>query len=464
MVDWTEKYRPRTLSKVAGNAQAIKVMKAWAERWSVGIPKKRALIISGPPGVGKTSAALALAHDMRWGVVELNASDARNATSIRRIATMGALHDTFSDSGDYLSIRHGHRKLIILDEADNMYETISERSRAVAGDFSDRGGKRAVVQTIRQTVQPIILIVNDIYELVKGSGAPLRDLCEIVKFSGVRSNTVKRVLKEILKNEEYSATEDALDLIAQRSSGDLRSAIRDMEMLCTSLPKGSLITADDVMQLGERDRHIDIFKGVSKILKTTVFKRAREAYDLMDEQPDRVLLWLDENVPLEYRDPEDLDRAIRAITRADIYLAEARRTQNYSLWPYAIDMMTGGVALAKRETYRGYVKYRFPAYLSRMRASKTSRRLDESLCRKIGRYVHMSAERVRYDVAALFAEIFKNDRSFAVHMTRMMDLEEEEVSALLGVKDVSEIMAEAERLRRIAPGDREQITLESFGV
>jgi replication factor C large subunit len=100
MEDWTEKYRPKTLRDIIGNDSAISTLRGWAEQWIQGeIPEKRAIILSGKPGTGKTSSALALAHDLGWTVLELNASDARNETSIKKVAMAGAINETFDDTG-----------------------------------------------------------------------------------------------------------------------------------------------------------------------------------------------------------------------------------------------------------------------------------------------------------------------------------------------------------------------------
>jgi len=92
MDDWTEKYRPKSLGDIVGNKSAILEIIKWADKWNKEIPKKRAIILAGNPGIGKTSCALALAKDYGWSVIELNTSDVRNATKIKNVATAGALN------------------------------------------------------------------------------------------------------------------------------------------------------------------------------------------------------------------------------------------------------------------------------------------------------------------------------------------------------------------------------------
>ena len=86
MIDWTEKYRPKLLNDIIGNTKAISELKLWAESWTKEIPKNKAIILVGKPGIGKTSAAIALAHNYQWSFIELNTSDTRNAIKIKNIA------------------------------------------------------------------------------------------------------------------------------------------------------------------------------------------------------------------------------------------------------------------------------------------------------------------------------------------------------------------------------------------
>ena len=142
-IEWAEKYRPQTLKEIIGNKKAVQDLQTWAEKWLSGIPERRAVILHGPAGVGKTSTAHALARDLGWEVIELNASDQRTAGVIEKVAGSAAS----------MNALFGGKRLIILDEADNLHGT------------ADRGGMRAIAGIIKSTLQPIVLIANDIYGL-----------------------------------------------------------------------------------------------------------------------------------------------------------------------------------------------------------------------------------------------------------------------------------------------------------
>ena len=415
--EWTEKYRPRSLDDVVGNKKAVQSLLTWARSWDSGkAPKKRAVILSGKPGCGKTTAAHALATDLGWGVIELNASDTRNADAIRRVATAGALNQTFTDSGEFLRSGAGGRKLIILDEADHIHGNV------------DRGGIRTILETIRKTQQPIILIVNDLYQLTRHSSS-FKTLTQTIRFQGVGARSIKPVLRRIAAAEHMEVDDQAIEKIAERTSGDLRSAINDMQALSMGR---TYIGAEDVDAVGKRDTRVTMYDAVRTILKADNVRAARRAAQAIDEDPEFLLLWLSENVPYEYKELPDLARAMEAIARADLFLNRARRTQNYRMWAYATDLMSAGVATAKDREYRFYTQYRFPLWLATMGRTRAMRQTKASLSWKLGRHCHTSDSIARHELIPFYRMMYDRDGAFAVDQTYRLDLKEAEVAMLIG--------------------------------
>jgi replication factor C large subunit len=415
-IDWAEKYRPKKLEDVVGNPAAINDLKEWAESWNRGIPKKKAVVLVGDPGVGKTSSALVLAKEFGWGVVELNASDLRNADVIKRIATSGALNETFTDSGDFVSTRSGGRKLIILDEADNIFGK------------EDYGGIQAIVMTIRETHQPIILIVNDYYALTKRASV-IKNLCKTIRFSKIHKASVIKLLRGICQNEDITISNEALSALAEHSGGDLRSAINDLESLCLGKNK---ISEKDVTVLGYRDYSINIFKALQGIFRSTSYAGAKESTYYLDEDPNHLLLWIDENLPLEYKKPEDLANAYNPLSKASIFLGRVRRRQYYRLWSYANDLMTAGVALSKSSSYHGYTRYQFPSWLTKMSRSKGTRTIQKSINDKLSTYCHTSRYVAQVEIFPYYAYLFRNEESFSINQIRDQEFDAEEIGYILG--------------------------------
>jgi replication factor C large subunit len=432
--DWTESYRPSGLDEVVGNPKAVQDLRNWAQSWEDGKPIKKAAVLIGTPGTGKTSAALALAADFKWDVVEMNASDQRNADAIKAVALRGALGETFSDSGEYLSSKDGKLKLIILDEADN----ISGRE--------DRGGVPAIAEVVRSTKQPVILIVNDWYALSKKSSALKTGTLQI-KFSRIKTVTVRGVLRRIAKDRGVNVSDRALELMAENSNGDMRSAIRDLQALATGRTE---ITAENTEVMGFREVEQTMYTVMDDIFKRNDPAKARALLREVDESPDTKLLWIEENLPHAYRDHLDLYRGMKAVSRANDFLSRVHRRQHYRFWAYAGDQLSFGVCAAKEKEIHGYIRYQFPMYLMRMSRSKGNRTLQNEISSKLGALTHTSTSSARQDILPSFKLLFQRDEAFRLRMVVDLELEEEEIGFLLGDKidsaAVKRVVAEAKKL------------------
>ena len=426
MEDWTEKYRPKHLHEIIGNERGVRTLRQWAEKWDEGkTPSKRAVVLAGKPGTGKTSTALALANDFNWTVVELNASDARNEAIIKKIATAGAVNETLDDFGNFSPSREGGRKLIILDEADNLYEKIEG-----GGELGDRGGKKAIVETIQQTKQPIVLIVNDYYDLVKGGGEPLKQLALLIQFYEVNPSQNLELLKRICVDEGITADVKALRTIADRSKGDIRSAVNDLQSLAINRKQ---LDMDALDILGYRDRETVVFDALREVFKGKSLQASRDCLRDVDVPPETMLLWIDENLPREYLDTGDLAKGYEAVSLADVFFGRVQRRQYYDLWSYGCDLMSAGISVAKTHNY-GNMQYAFPVWMKQLKSLQTPRMTRDGVARKLGALTHASLRKTKEAFLPTFQMLFRNDTRFACKMITALDLSEGEVRYLLGEK------------------------------
>jgi len=438
MVDWTEKYRPTTLREVRGNDSARDEFREWAESWP---DHREAVVLHGSPGVGKTSTAHALASDFGWDTVELNASDRRTGDVIERLAGGAARNQSLT----------AERQLVILDEADNLHQ------------HSDRGGARAMTRLVNEAGQPVVLIANDYYEMSRG----LRSATREIEFRDVSPRSIVPVLRDICRKEDVAFEEDVLRGIAEQNAGDLRGAIRDLQIRVVD---GRVRESGEE---GERDRTEDVFALLDAVLKEASAEQALyTAYDT-DETPDDLLQWVEDKVPKLYEDGELAD-AYDALARGDRWLGRVRATQNYSYWRYATDNVAAGVAAARRETRGGWTRYGGAPY----RSARDSTR--DYVARRVAEVEGTSVATARRAVLPYLSTMTHlcRDRELTVAMTARYDLDAEHVSFVTGsgetTNKVQSIVEDAEQRREatavenagdaFAPSDRDDDPADGSGT
>jgi len=446
MDTWVEKYRPKSLKEVAGNPGAHRAIAKWADEWQEGVPEKRAVLIHGPAGVGKTSIAIALARERGYDSIELNASDVRTYPMINRIVGTASKQHTLASTAD--------KRIIILDEVDGIHGK------------SDYGGLKALKKWVKETRHPMVLIANDPWVLPRD----FRSLTLMVQLKRIDQRTVLKVLKEICTKEHISTEERVLKIIAVNSNGDLRSAINDLQALTEGRRTLGL---GDIDVLTIRDGEIKIFDTLIRIFKTTSCDRAREAVRDSGEDPELIMKWVVENLPREYLEPEDLALAYQRLSKADIYRGRIMRRQAWRLLPYAIDMMSAGVATAKQRKYSRYTRYQYPQVFALYSRTKKKRAIMDSIADKIkGRKptlnekVHCSKNIAIKDFFPLLRIVMNHDPGMGARITSELGLALEEIKYFTNDGNANRIYEDskritADRLRDAWRRDR-QVSLTEF--
>jgi replication factor C large subunit len=137
-----------------------------------------------------------------------------------------------------------------------------------------------------------------------------------------------------------------------------------------------------------RDREKDILERLLKVFKSMTYVDAKKAVE-GDVDYNLLKLWIDENIPFEYEKPEEIAAAYNWFSRADVFEGRIRGSY-WDYLKYLLDLMTTGVALAKKGCYYKFTKYQFPKYLRAMAQTVERRALLKSIGKKIGAKTHDS--------------------------------------------------------------------------
>jgi len=233
---WAEKYRPKSLIDIVDQKEIVERLKSFVK--SRNVPH---CIFAGPPGTGKTTAAMCLARDLygqvyREHVMELNASDERGIDVVRETVK------TFARSKSVGEIPF---RIMILDEADNMTSDAQQALRRTMERFTE---------TCR-----IIMCANYSGKIIE----PIQSRCAPFRFSYLPREEHDHCLKQMAEKEKVKLSDEGLEAIFEVCGGDLRRAINTLQA-AASLSKP--VDAKVVYSITGKASPAD----VQKMLKTAI--------------------------------------------------------------------------------------------------------------------------------------------------------------------------------------------------
>ncbi|XP_014439940.1 replication factor C subunit 1 isoform X2 [Tupaia chinensis] len=411
---WVDKYKPTSLKTIIGQqgdqSCANKLLR-WLRNWheSPSADKKharfgkfagkddgssfKAALLSGPPGVGKTTTASLVCQELGYSYVELNASDTRSKNSLKSIVAE-SLNNTsiegFCSSGAVPSVSSKHA--LIMDEVDGM-----------AGN-EDRGGIQELIGLIKHTKIPIICMCND------RNHPKIRSLvhyCFDLRFQRPRLEQIKGAMMSIAFKEGLKIPPPAMNEIILGANQDIRQVLHNLSMWCARSKALSYDQAKADSHRAKKDIKLGPFDVARKVFaagEETAHMSLVDKSDLFFHDYSIAPLFVQENYihvkPVAAGGDMKkhlmlLSRAADSICDGDLVDSQIRSKQNWSLLPtqaiYA--------SVLPGELMRGYMTQfpAFPSWLGKHSSTGRHDRIVQDLALHMSLRTHSSKRTVNMD-------------------------------------------------------------------
>ncbi|KAH3902279.1 related to Replication factor C subunit 1 [Saccharomycodes ludwigii] len=263
---WTVKYAPKRLGEICGNKSSVQKLKTWLEQWPTNAKNGfkynglsfRAAMLSGPPGIGKTTAAHLVAKELGYDILEKNASDVRSKSLLNE-TVKNTLDNTsvvgFFKPADSKNLENQNKFVIIMDEVDGM-------------SGGDRGGVGQLAAFCRKTATPMILICNE-RRLPKMR--PFDKVCLEVQFRRPDATSIKSRLLTIAFREKFEIDAHIIDNLVQATRGDIRQIINLLSNISSTTKKIGAENINEIAKSWEKDVALKPFDITQQLFSGSIY-------------------------------------------------------------------------------------------------------------------------------------------------------------------------------------------------
>ncbi|KAM0685313.1 DNA replication factor C complex subunit Rfc1 [Conglomerata obtusa] len=282
---WCEKYRPLIAEDLVGNLPIVEQLRDFLKNKT----KFKAALLSGQPGVGKTTAVQIIAKELKYDLVEFNASDTRNKSEI-----VSSIRNTLNTYSLTKSIQK-KKKILVMDEIDGM--------------TSDRGGIPELINLIKNTKIPILCICND------RNNPKIRTLanyCLDLRYRKLESRQILPRIKYVLECEGKQMKDSMITEIINHSHGDLRHCLNTLQNLVLR----KTINYEQISSILKKNIAKNIFEIASEIFGR---KKIYEKMDLYFEDYSMIPLFVQENyIKTNFKNIFEIKTSAESISFSDI--------------------------------------------------------------------------------------------------------------------------------------------------
>ncbi|CAI7915171.1 unnamed protein product, partial [Closterium sp. NIES-54] len=414
---WPQKYAPKSTADIIANQGLVKQLHDWLSGWEArhlgqggskkgkkggkggaggggaagGDMNKKAVLLSGGPGIGKTTTARLVCAALGFSPLEVNASDSRGKSDSKiRNGMGGTTSNTIKEMISNTTLRFSpvptttkgkqqqqvDRAALIMDEVDGM-------------SGGDRGGVADLIASIKESRVPIICICNDRYSQKLKS---LVNHCLLLNYRKPTRQQMAKRLRQVANAEKIQIADNALEELAERTGGDMRLALNQLQYMSLSCRQLSYQEVKQRMQANAKDEDIRPMAAADTLMGYGARgKRLDILVDAAMSDIDLMPLFIQENYlnHVPGNDPSShlllsrLSQAADAISSGDLVNVQVRRYQQWQHLQFAAVMscITPGLMVSGRRVtlLEGERNFnRFPGWLGKNSSvGKNYRLLDD---------------------------------------------------------------------------------------
>ncbi|RLN51836.1 hypothetical protein BBJ29_002424 [Phytophthora kernoviae] len=409
---WTDKYKPKTLDHMIGNIELGRKLKTWLMDWEAmhvkGTKKvpfttklsenrgAKTVLLSGPPGIGKTTIANLIARECGFECTELNASDTRSKkmlqTGLKDVLGTRALQFG-APAGKAKEKMHLARRVVIMDEVDGM-------------SGGDRGGTAELIQLIKKSKTPIICICND------RQSQKVRSLANHSFDLRMRRPTKTQIGKRLMEigvKEGLHMEKNAIEEAADRCGNDIRQLLTQMQrwrLTTTKITYADMVNPSSQHNKDESLR-LNPFSATQQIFQRDISFDARNEAYFVDY--DLMPLMVQENyIQSIMNNRTSSDENLEAAMHASEFISESDLLNTYVRVEQRWDLLTKQAAMNVGACIysAGFIGHpEFSKWLGKNSSASKSKRLLSELSVRMRAHASGSREVIRLDYVPYMKEI-----------------------------------------------------------